>query len=57
MESLRCVCGNIATEVMMSFVDDPIAMMICKSCKWMIDHDQHDEPTDKIRKILWEKTL
>lgn len=40
---LKCVCGNVATEPMMCYVKG-VHMGICKSCKWMIDHDEHDVP-------------
>jgi hypothetical protein len=53
-EDTLCVCGNIATESVVSY-ERQIAMGICKSCKWMIDNGEHDPPSDKIRELMWGK--
>lgn len=39
---LRCLCGNIATHTYMDI------MPICKSCKYLIMHNRHDEVTLEI---------
>ena len=41
-DELRCLCGNIATHTYMDI------MPICKSCKYLIMHNKHDEVTLEI---------
>jgi hypothetical protein len=48
-EDTKCVCGNIATDVIKNNL---ISVGVCRSCKWMIDNDHHDAPSDDIRKLL-----
>jgi hypothetical protein len=44
MNELRCLCGNIATH---TYLD---VLPICKSCKYLIIHNKHDEVTLEIVK-------
>ena len=39
---LKCLCGNIATHTYMD------VLPVCKSCRYMIIHNKHDEVTLEI---------
>ena len=51
MDKLKCVCGSVATTNIFSYAAK-INIIVCESCKWKIENDEHDEPSDHIRKLL-----
>jgi hypothetical protein len=44
----QCICGNVAT------VELGCGLMICRSCKFLIDNNGCDAAIDEIKKITSE---